>query len=296
MKHFKNILVIIALFTIGSTNTKQTGAASASVSSAASQPMIVSRPMTTLQPQSRITAPIATTDITTCLSGSVLPVYTKNGQRYAILTREGRGSPQAVGGKLHTYDDFSGQCEEEDNYDALLSASREFHEESNLQRSLGWSLEDTIKFVKENTINAIAFIKQIDPTIPGSREVKNFTYIVNFDAYADKLLNNFHPALEAEKEHYKKLGKNPLKQVTTEKDQIAIVLWEDLQGTISYQKIISAAQPAKVQALVKDEKGTKFHKETIVLRPILAIKLHSYFLNKPYTTSATDNRIRYYMQ
>lgn len=325
MKSFKNAFVILALFTIVTTispramNTSPGAIGSRPVASqpVRSQPVVsrpvVSRPVASRPVVSQPTAQPAYKDIIaipgkpiassfklstfSCISGSVLPIYTKDTQKFAILSREARGYAQADGGKKFTYDDFSGQCEAEDNYNPLLSAVREFHEEGNLEQSLGWTLEDAIKFVKENTLQVIVYTKQADPRIPKSREIKNVTYIVNFDKYADKLFNSFYPSLEKERARYKKLGiTKSSEQVTTEKDKIAFVPWNDLREAITYQKFISSTEPVKVIASIRDEKKKGFRKEQVTLRDFLSIKLRSLFLNQPYEISPEDSRVRYYHQ
>lgn len=293
MKFFKNSIVTLALFSIGLIQTKQVG--QKTITPTTSPKKVIQPKPINIAPKPVPSDSTSTFNLAkfTCISASVLPTYTHNMQRYAILTREARGYSQEQGGKKFTYDDFSGACEKEDQYEPLMSAAREFWEEGNLQQSLGWSLDDTITFVKNNTSQIVVYTKKQDKNIPGSKDIKNVTYIVNFDEHANKLFNNFYPALNKEKAHHKKLGTKPNDQVTTEKDKIAAVLWDDLQSTVSYQKIVSIAQPAKIQALVKDEKTKKFNKETIVLRPFLSMKLQSYFLNLPYE-KGTDSKVKYY--
>jgi hypothetical protein len=294
MKNFKKICAILALFAIGTTTSPKVRVASpgAVASRPAAQPVYKN-----IATPGRAIGSSFKLDTFSCISGSVLPVYTKNNEKFAILSREARGYSQAEGGKKFTYDDFSGQCEAEDNYNPLLSAVREFHEEGNLQQSLGWTLEDAIKFVKENTLQIIVYTKQADPRIPKSREIKNVTYIVNFDKYVDKLFNSFYASLEKERARYKKLGiTKSSEQVTTEKDKIAFVPWNDLREAITYQKFLSRTEPVKVQASIRDEKKKGFRKEQITLRDFLSIKLRPFFLNQPYETSKEDNKIRYYHQ
>jgi hypothetical protein len=289
MKLLKNSIVILALFSVGLTQTKQVTKATTPTKAIQPKPINITptpKPTPINKPS---TFNLGTF---TCMSASVLPVYTQNQQEYVILTRESRGNPQEQGGKLHTYDDFSGACEAEDKYEPLLSAAREFHEEGNLKKTLGWSLNETINFVKNNIKEVIVYTKDIDKNIPGSRQIKNVTYVINFDKYKDKLFNNFYPVIEKEIAYYKKAGKS-LRQVTLEKDKIAAVAFNDLKEAISYQKIISGASPVRVQALVRDEKTKKFNKEKIVLRPFLAIKLHSHFLNLSYE-QGENSTIKHY--
>lgn len=286
MKFFKNTLAIVALFTIGHVSARTM----ATTTTQPTVPTAITKAVSTV-PQVSITPTLDLTKFT-CISASVLPVYTHNKKKYVILTRESRGNPQELGGKLFTYDDFSGACEAEDKYEPLISAAREFWEEGNLKKTLRLSLDVTVEFVKNNTSNIIVYVKDADKNVPNSREIKNITYIINFDKYANKLFSNFYPVLEKEMAHYKKLGKS-LKQVTLEKDKIAAVLWDDLKNAIINQKNIN--EPVRVQALVRDNKTDSFSKEQIVLRPFLPIKLRSFFLNQPYEKSE-NSKIRYYHQ
>ncbi len=297
MKFFKNSIVALTLLSIGLVHTKQV-IQKTTTPKEVIQPRpinVVPKPVNVTPKPSVPTNNPATFNLAkfTCISASVLPTYIYNQEKYVILTREARGHSQEKGGKRFTYDDFSGACEAEDKYEPLMSAAREFWEESNLQQALGWSLNDAIKFVQNNTEDVIVYTKSIDKNIPGSREIKNVTYIINFDKYADKLFNNFYPALNKEKARHKKLGTKPDDQVTTEKDKIAAVSLNDLKEAINYQNIISGASPIKVSALVRDEKTKKFNKETIVLRPFLSMKLQSYFLNLPYE-KGIDSKVKYY--
>jgi hypothetical protein len=270
---FKNTIAIVALLTIGSINTKQIGQKTT--------PQVITRPVP--KPTKNISTAPQTfrLDEFNYLSASVLPMYTHNNKKYVILTREARGYPQKEGGKKYTYDDFSGARDEgEDN--VLVSAAREFHEEGILEAALGWSLEDTIRYVKSNIIDIIAY--EAPQQTPNSKPIRNVTYIVQFNEYK-KLFDTFYAALEREKARHKKLGTKPNDQVTTEKDIIAAVLWDDLkQGTF-----------AKVDALIRDSKKNSFHKEQITLRPFLTMKLRSFILNKPYERGEFD-KIKYYHQ
>jgi len=279
MKFIKSTMTIITLFAIGSIHAKKTSQM---------QPATISTRPIKIQPTANIT-PAFRLDEFNYLSASVLPRYTHNNQEYVILTREARGYPQKEGGKKYTYDDFSGARDEGEN-NVLVSAAREFHEEGILEAALGWSLEDTIRVVKNNLIDIIAY--EEDPKTPNSRAIRNVTYIIKFNEYT-KLFNNFYTALNKERARYKKLGTKANDQVTTEKDFIAAVLWNDLKNAIINQK--NPNEFTKVSALVKDSKTGSFQKEQITLRPFLVIKLRSFFLNKPYQTGEF-NKIRYYHQ
>ena len=293
MKFFKNTIAVVTLLSIGLMDAKQANSKT-NAPREAIQPIVV-KPVPNPTPTPAPINNVQTFKLDTLnyLSASVLPKYTHNKRDYVILTREARGNPQQQGGKLHTYDDFSGARDEGEN-DVLISAAREFHEEGILQGALGWNLDKTIKFVKDNTSYVIAYTKDQDINTPNNRgPISNVTYIVNFDAYATKLFNNFYTARDKERIRYEKLGKKPHYQVTMEKDMIASVLWDDLKNAIISQK--NTNEPVRVQALVKDNKKDSFHKEEIVLRPFLPIKLRSFFLDQPYE-KGENSKIRYYHQ
>ena len=301
MKKIKNLIVVAVLLFSGFTaNARVVGISSKAAPTRQTPSQSPVAPQKSIIPS--VSAGSFKLSTFACQSASVLPVYTRNLKKYVILTREAMGSPLQYGGKRFTYDDFGGGCEKEDD-DALVSAVREFYEEGNLKQSLGWTLDQTIKIVRDNILEIIVYQQEEDKNIPktesekkfGKTSIKNVTYIVNFDKYADKLFKNFYPALERERERLKKSGKKNIdKSVTLEKDKIAAFLWEDLEGAIAYHKIISGANPVKVRALVVDEKTKKFKEETVVLRPFFPIKFRSYFMHMPYETSREDSRIKYY--
>ncbi|HEX4069117.1 MAG TPA: hypothetical protein VHX42_03390 [Candidatus Babeliales bacterium] len=200
-------------------------------------------------------------------SGSVLPLYTHNKKTYVILTREAHGKDK------RKYDDFSGGREKKDKHPRIASA-REFYEEAILEKTLGWNLEDTIQFLNpknSHTQAIIAYSKDKNPQRPNSRDVKNVTYIVDFNKYAKPLFNNFYTALSEEK-----AKKN---RSTTEKDRIAGVLLEDLKEAIINKK---DRRSVFVSANVLNPRTNSFTKEQITLRPFLVEKLFPDFLNMPY--------------
>lgn len=220
-----------------------------------------------------------------CRSASVTPVYTHKNKLCVIPTREAEGKDQKKGGKKYTYDDFSGGSEKGET-NPLKTAAREFYEEAMIPKTLGLSLEETERFIKENTHYVIVYTKDKSAHNPKSREVRNVTYIVNFDTYADKLFANFYDARKSEKEYYKKLGTRKRHQHTTEKDRIASIFWDDLkEASISNQKIIWAA--------VKNPQTNRFEKKQITLRPFFSSKLRPFFLNMPYEQGENDT-IRHY--
>ncbi len=220
-------------------------------------------------------------------SGSVLPIYTgPKGKRYVILTREARGKEK------RKYDDFSGGREKTDKH-PKISAAREFHEEGILQRTLNWNLKDTIRFLNSknsNTITVIAYSKDKNPERPNSRDVRNVTYIVDFDKYADQLLHNFYGALTAEKKYNRENHIPRHHQHTTEKDKIASVLYDDLKEAVIQN---TNSKAVRVQANVLNPRTDKFYKEQITLRPFLVEKLRPYFLDMQYD-QGEDKKIRHY--
>jgi hypothetical protein len=212
-------------------------------------------------------------------SGSVLPVYkSPKGKLYVVLTREAHGKDR------RKYDDFSGGREKTDKHPQIASA-REFTEEAILNKTLKWSLEDTIQFLdpdNDTTIAVIAYSKDKNPQRQNSRDVRNVTYIVDFDQYAKILFKNFYTALAEEKAKKHRS--------TTEKDRIAGVLFEDLKEAIINKE---DRKPVRVSAKVLDPKTNSFREEQITLRPFLTEKLHSYFLNMPYN-EGEHTKIRHY--
>jgi hypothetical protein len=212
-------------------------------------------------------------------SGSVLPLYTgPRKDTYVILTREAHGKDK------RKYDDFSGGRERKDKHPQIASA-REFNEEAILEHTLGWNLEDTIQFLdpkNSSTLDIIAYSKDKNPRRNNSRDVKNVTYIVNFDTYADRLFNNFYDALAAEKAKRNRS--------TTEKDRIAGVLLEDLKDAIINKQ---ERKPVYVSANVLNPKTRSFQKEKITLRPFLVEKLRPYFLDMQYEPGE-DAKIKHY--
>lgn len=221
-------------------------------------------------------------------SASVLPTFMHRNVKYAILSREAFGIS-----KKHTYDDFSGG-RDAGEMDPTLSAAREFHEEGALEEALGWSLSETKNFIdlnKENTHVVVAYSKDKNICTPQSRDIRNVTYITNFSAYSTELFDNFYDALAREEARYDALGTPGKHRVTTEKDRIAKVKWNDLKRAIIKQK--DTSNPIYVRASVMDPQTRRFRKERITLRPFLAMKLRSFFLDQPYEQSEND-KIRFY--
>lgn len=224
---------------------------------------------------------IQTFDLDTyrCKSASVTAVYTHKNKRCVIATREAHGTSRG------NYDDFSGGREKGET-NPLTSAAREFWEEAMLQETLGWNIEDTENFIKENTLYVIAYTKDKNPHNSKSREVRNVTYIVNFNEYAALLFAKFYPGLDNEKKRYRKLGTPKRQQHTTEKDKIGTILWNNL-------KEASITNKKTIQAAVKDPQTKQFKKEQVTLRPFLTSKLRPFFLDMPYEQGENDN-IRHY--
>jgi|GEM_PF-2545046 len=214
-----------------------------------------------------------------CESASVLPLYTDNNKSYVILTRE------ADGPSKNTYDDFSGG-RNENEANALTVATREFWEEAILGETLGWSIQDTEKFIKENALFIIVYSKDKDPNNPESRSAKNVTYIVNFNAYAKPLFDNFYNALEKEKRRYQLLGTKHSQRVTTEKDSIASVLWDDLQDA-------SVKHRSRIQACVLNPQTQKFENKEVIARSFLTAKIRPFLCDQPYEEGENDT-IRHY--
>lgn len=224
-------------------------------------------------------------------SAAVLPTFTRRNTKWAVISREGYGIT-----KKYTYDSFSGGRDKgEDN--VILSAAREFHEEGILEQALGWSLEETEKYINpdktENTWAVIAYSRDKDISNPKSRDIRNVTFLTNFTAYKTKLFDNFYDARKRELARYDELGIPGKHRHTTEKDRIAKVRWSDLKKAILSQK--NSHDPVYVCAYVMNPTTRKFCKRTVRLRPILVITLRPFFANEPYEQDQNE-KIRLYRE
>ena len=156
----------------------------------------------------------------------------------------------------------------------MISAAREFHEEAILEKTLGWNLNDVIHYLDSDNngmLTVVAYSKNKNPQRPQSKDIRNVTYIVDFNQYAKKLFNTFYTALTSEKAKKHRS--------TTEKDRIAGVLLNDLKEAVIHKKDREAV---RISANVLDPKTNRFNKEQITLRPFLVEKLRQYFLDMPY--------------
>ena len=222
-------------------------------------------------------------------SAAVLAFFTKRKEKWAILSREGYGIT-----KKHTYDAFSGG-RDAGEIDVTLSAAREFHEEGILWEAVGLNLEDVEKFINpftsKNTLLVLAYERDKNNNNPKSKDIRNVTYLVNFNKYKTKLFNNFYDARAQEIARYEAAGIPGKDRHTTEKDRIAKVRWTDLRTAIINQE--KSSDPVYVGAYVLDPETRKFNKETVLLRPILVITLRPFLLNCEYE-EGNNEKIRYY--
>jgi len=196
-------------------------------------------------------------------SASVLPVCRYHSADCVILSREVFGSSKG------TYDDFGGGRDKGEKH-PLITASREFFEEAILALSLGWTLAEVQNYIDiaktGNTTHIIV-------------HARNVTYIINFDRYTKKFLNNFYKA--------RKQAKDP---VWKEKDRVALVKWETLRKAINNYKRNTGLQ---LEAQEIDPITLQPHTKTITLRPSFVKKVRSFFMNKPYQ-EGMDKKIRFY--
>lgn len=224
-------------------------------------------------------------------SVAVLPTFTQRNIKWAFLSREGYGIT-----KKYTYDAFSGGRDKGET-DVTLSAAREFHEEGILWEALGLSLEYIEKFINpdktDNTWLVIAYSKAKNICNPKSKDIRNVTYIVNFNRYKTKLFNNFYDARDREEARYNELGVAGKHRHNTEKDRIAKVRWSDLKEAIINQE--NSSDPVCVCAKVMDPITRKFNNEAITLRPILVMTLRPFFLNEEYEQDENE-KIRHYKE
>ena len=213
-------------------------------------------------------------------SAAVLPTFTHRNIKWAILSREAYGRT-----KKYTYDAFSGGKDKGETH-PLQTAAHECLQEAILERVLDLDLEDVEKFIdsdNEYTWVVVAYEKDRNPETPQSRDVRNVTYIVNFNKYKTKLFNKFYNAREQEK----KLGH----YTTTEKDRLAKIRWKDLKYAIINQE--NKYDPVTVSAYVLNPETRTFHEEIITLRPILVMTLRPFLLGC-YYEQGENEKIKYY--
>jgi hypothetical protein len=245
------------------------------------------------------------------ISGSVLPFFIKNQIKYVILSSEQRGNNPG------TYDDFSGSRDPGEDH-PILTAAREFHEEAMLEGTTGLSLEETINYIDiDQTGNTEYIIAYTTPSNKG-----RVIYIVDFNEYAEALINNFYSALKKHiSDHYAAIDTliNDFRSATTdmssmhhsktldhiitftdaianqpfwhytEKESIATVEWEAFKEAIINQPIDNAT----VSACVIDPTTQEPHTKEINLRPVLVERLKPFFSDAPYE-HGDNEKMRFY--
>jgi hypothetical protein len=220
-------------------------------------------------------------------SAAVLPTFTHRNIKWAILSRE------AYGNSKYTYDAFSGGKDQGET-NPIQTAAHEFLQEAILEQVLDWDLVDAETFIdpdNEYTWVVVAYDKDKNPNNPQSSDIRNVTYIVNFNKHKTKLFKKFYDAREQELARYK-AEKTPARYRTnTEKDRLAKVRWRDLKYAIINQE--NKNDPVKVSAHVLDPTTRKFHEEIITLRPILVITLRPFFLGCDHEQGGNE-KIKYY--
>lgn len=244
-------------------------------------------------------------------AASVLPFYIKGQIKYVILSSEQKGDHKGM------YDDFSGSRDAGENH-PIITAAREFHEEAMLEEATGLTLEETINYIDiEQTNNTEYIIAYTTPTNKG-----RVTYIVDFNDYAEALINNFYSALTKHiSDHYNAINQlinefklstidissihhsETLKLITsftkdisnqpfwhyTEKESLAIVEWEAFKEAIINQP----ANNTTLYASVIDPITQKSNTKEITIRPFLVQKLKPFFCNAPYE-QGDNEKIRFY--
>lgn len=229
-------------------------------------------------------------------SAGVLTTAIENGELYDYITREATGSKDKQGkptkyGKLYKYDTFSGGKDKGETH-PLETAAHEFLQEGMLNKIFGWDLPTTEEFIKNNTLEVIAYSTKGNPNIPHIREARNVTYIVDFTKHVNTFCDKFHDARKEEIAQYKKDGTPKSHWTNAEKDRIAKIKRDDLRTAVMEQE--DPNEILTVEALVMNPRTKRFKRETIEIRPLfVAAVLRPIFLDKPYE-QGEDEKVRYY--
>jgi 8-oxo-dGTP pyrophosphatase MutT (NUDIX family) len=199
-------------------------------------------------------------------AAGVLPVYTHNGKKWAVLAREAWGKPGTIG----TYDSFAGS-RKKDEHDPAVTAARECAEELITHLTMGKDSVEMRKYIdsiNDNTERVIA-----------SKDKEYVLYVVRFDQHIDSIKKTFYSAL-----------KKPLPMDYKEKDKLAFVSWSQLRDASKHNS-------QTVQALVQEYNPTtkefELVEQCIKLRPILLGMLKLYFNETTYTVGA-DSKVHFY--
>jgi len=204
-------------------------------------------------------------------SASVLPFYKRGNDKYFVLTRERWGRDKG------TYDDSGGKRDKGEMH-PVITAGRECWEEAILDKTIGFSLKQTLDYIDITKSKNTAYIIA-NTTRKGA---KNVTYITDFTPYSRALVDNFYTALS-----------QATKTENKEKDRIALVKWDDFKAAIVNQAGYN--DPVYVPALVVNPKTKRKERENILLRPYLVIKLGGFFRDESYQTGK-NHKIRFYTQ
>ncbi len=209
-------------------------------------------------------------------AASVFPVYTDQGKKYVILSREARGADK------ETYDDFGGRRDPEENH-PFITAAREWMEEGLVTKITGLQFPEICNLIdiakKSNKTECIVAYT--------GRKAKNVTYITDVTHYKDKLIYDFYGVLRK--------AKRIKKAKYIEKDSIAVVELSELVRVLQDAMIKDQHKVTNItmSAFILNEKTNKLEKGIIKLRPFFVSKIRPYFLNWPYQ-EGKDKKIRFY--
>lgn len=208
------------------------------------------------------------------MGASVLP-YTRwnakpKGQAYFLLAREAGGRDKG------TYDAFGGG-RDRGEFHPVQTASRELAEESVFLLGSQKQLQKHIDVNSGNTRTVVASVSK------------------RFAVYVTK----FHPrSLETLTKRFYSARNKARKWSSKEKDKLAWVRWSDLEKSIANAPRTNTGQlitPVRVVAHVVQPNGRK-HKESIVLRPVFASSMQSFFKGTHNYIVGKNPKIRFYPQ
>lgn len=201
---------------------------------------------------------------------SVLPITNDGKNTYVLLGKETRGY----------WDDFCGKADPGENH-SVITAGREFWEESLIKETIGWSLQKTTDYIKmtsTNTKRVICYNNYISNTSCFT------TYITYFDYQTiHKILHTFSTEI-----------KNPkLPHCKQEKTKLCLV---DLKDFFTKLKKAQSNNNIWVTAFVYDTKKNNFRKISIWLRPFLVQKLKQYASGTKPSLKTDSDKVIFYQQ
>ncbi|HSC25050.1 MAG TPA: hypothetical protein VLB80_02435 [Candidatus Babeliales bacterium] len=131
-----------------------------------------------------------TKKITSVILGNMIKISNKDNNKYCKVSVDSVVS-------LEQFDYFGGFADKgEDN--SLIVAAREWHEESLLEKTLGWSLKSTQQFIKDNIVSTV-----ILATKKEDKYTYGVMYIVNIGKnHKDNLIKYFNVIYNQELNNY----------------------------------------------------------------------------------------------